>query len=525
MPTTDATPDPSLIRETTAGPVRGQRCTPGAETVVAWKGIPYAAPPIGDRRWRVPAPPDPWSEVRDCTAFGHAEPQPPMPLMPLGDGITMDEDCLVLNVWADEAATAASPKPVMVWIHGGAYVYGSASQRLYDGARFADGGEVVLVSVNYRLGAFGFLELGSFATPECPFDGNLGLRDLLRALEWVRDNIAAFGGDPARVTVFGQSAGGGLVTTLMAVPAAAGLFHRAIAESSPASSVYAPALQTEIATRFLEVLGVSPGDAATMRAIPAGRLVDASKTIFAEIPTSKPGVLPFSPTVDGELVPLHPVDAFRQGRALPVPLLIGTNHDETKAFKRAKSPLVPISKSAIAEMMADMLAAQPDLVLPDDAELATAYAGFRPTTFGIGISRDLAFRLPTLWVAEGQSADAPTWLYRFDFATPMLELLGIGATHSTELPYVWNNPDANPKDITFRLGGRKEGDDLARRMHRRWRSFATAGTPDGDPGDVHWPAFDTTDRATLRIDRQDHIVDDLDADLRATWGDEIIAFS
>ena len=529
MPTTDAHPDLSLIRETTAGPVRGARCAPEAASVIAWKGIPYAAPPTGDRRWRAPEPPAPWADVRDCVAFGHAEPQPPMPLMPLGDGITIDEDCLVLNVWADESATPASPRPVMVWIHGGAYIFGSASQRIYDGVRFAAGGEVVLVSLNYRLGAFGFLELGAFATPDCPFDGNLGLRDIIQALEWVRDNIAAFGGDPAQVTIFGQSAGGGLVTTLMTVPTAAGLFHRAIAESSPASSVYAPALQAEIATRFIEVLGMDgkPGDAASLRAVPADRLVEASRTIFAEIPTSKPGVLPYSPTVDGELVPMHPVDAFRQGKALPVPLLIGTNHDETKAFKRAKSPLVPISRAAIAEMLADMLATQPDLVLPDDAELDHAYAGFRPTTFGIGISRDLAFRLPTLWVAEGQSAIAPTWLYRFDFATPMLDLLGIGATHSTELPYVWNNLDSNPKDITFRLGGRREGEALARRMHQRWRSFATSGTPDGDPGDVHvhWPAFGTTDRATLRIDRQDHVVDDLDAALRATWGDEVIAFS
>lgn len=524
MPTID---DPTLIRQTTLGPVRGARCTPEAEGTIAWKGIPYAAPPVGDLRWRAPQPPVAWSEVRDCLAFGHACPQPPVPLIALGDGITMDEDCLVLNVWADDTGTADTPKPVMVWIHGGAYIFGSASQPIFDGSRFAAGGDVVLVSINYRLGAFGFLELGSFATSDCPFDGNLGLRDILLALEWVRDNIAAFGGDPEQVTIFGQSAGGGLVTTLLAVPAAAGLFHRAIAESSPASSVYGPALQAEIAGRFLEELGVGPQDAASLRDVPVDRLVATSKTIFAEIPTSRPGVLPYSPTVDGDLVPLHPVDAFRQGKTLPVPLLIGTNHDETMAFKRSKSPLVPISKAAIAEMMADMTATQPDLVLPDDAELASAYHGFLPTTFGIGVSRDLAFRLPTLWVAEGQSAIAPTWLYRFDYATPMLKLLGIGATHSTELPYVWNNLDSNPKDITFKLGGRAEGEDLAHRMHARWTSFATLGTPDGEPGElaIHWPPFDITDRATLAIDRHDRVVDDLDADLRATWGDEIIAFS
>ena len=222
----------NLVVDTTHGPVRGVE---EGTAVRVWKGIRYAAQPVGGLRFRAPAPPPRWTEVADATRFGPACPQPLFPNTPLDLGAAQGEDCLRLNVWAPPGADG---KPVMVWLHGGAYVLGSGSQALYDGRRLASSGDVVVVTVNYRVGALGFLDLSSFSTSRRQFDSNVGLRDVLAALGWVRDNIAAFGGDPRRVTLFGESAGAGIVTTLLACAAAEGLFARAIAQSSPATSVY-----------------------------------------------------------------------------------------------------------------------------------------------------------------------------------------------------------------------------------------------------------------------------------------------
>ena len=238
----------STVVETADGPVRGV----DDGVVTSWKGVRYAAPPVDDLRWRAPEPPEKWSEVADAGAFGPVCPQPVEPRIPIDLGAPQGDDCLTLNIWASSAIAGGDRKPVMVWIHGGAYVLGSANQPLYDGRVLADGGNVVVVTVNYRLGAFGFLDLSSFSTPGRRFDTNLGLRDVLHALHWVRDNIAAFGGDPDRVTLFGESAGAGIVTTLLSSPAADGLFAGAVAQSSPATSVYDAARARRLAEQFLD---------------------------------------------------------------------------------------------------------------------------------------------------------------------------------------------------------------------------------------------------------------------------------
>ncbi|MGZ5395629.1 MAG: carboxylesterase family protein, partial [Mycobacterium sp.] len=217
--------------DTSYGPVRG--VDNGA--IKAWKGIRYAAPPVSDLRWRAPMAPQRWSEPTDATRVGPVCPQPTDPRIPIDLGAPQGDDCLTLNVWASSDTEAGDNKPVMVWLHGGAYILGSSAQLLYHGGALAGSGDAVIVTVNYRLGALGFLDLSSFGDG---FDTNLGLRDALFALQWVRDNIAGFGGDPDRVTLFGESAGAGIVTTLLASPAAAGLFSAAIAQSSPATSIY-----------------------------------------------------------------------------------------------------------------------------------------------------------------------------------------------------------------------------------------------------------------------------------------------
>ncbi|MFJ4038515.1 carboxylesterase/lipase family protein [Microbacterium sp. NPDC090007] len=489
-----------------------------------WLGIHYAVAPTAGRRWRDPEPAARADTVVDADAFAPACPQPANAALPLGAGVVQDEDCLALNIWAPDAESPA-PRPVMVWLHGGAYVFGAASQGTYDGTHLSANGDVVVVTVNYRLGPFGFVDLSS-VFPDAGFAANLALRDVLLALRWVADNISAFGGDPDRVTVFGESAGGGLVTTLLATPSASGLFHRAIAESSPASSVYGRERAAQVAARFVELTGVDaqdPAAATTLATMDADRLVAAAQRLFADVPTSAPGTLAFAPLVDGDLVPEAPVSVLRDGRGLPVPLLIGTNKDEASLFAYMKSPLIPITGDRIEKMFADMAAENPEVVLPDREQVLEAYEHVRQRALGLGVAGDIGFRLPTLWVAEGHARIAPVHLYRFDHSTPFLRLIRLGATHGSELVYVWGTLDGGPRDLTFRLGGRRAAVALSQRMQQRWTSFAHGREPSASAA-VDWPAYDIETRATLVIDRTDRVVPDLDRELREAWGDEILSF-
>ncbi|MBS1897227.1 MULTISPECIES: carboxylesterase/lipase family protein [unclassified Microbacterium] len=506
-----------------AGTFRGA----AAGGVRSWRGIRYAVAPVGGLRWRDPIAAEPVEGESDATVYGPACPQSANPSVPLGDDVVLDEDCLVLNVWAPEGATA--PLPVMVWLHGGAYTFGSSSQPLFDATSLVRTGDVVVVTVNYRLGAFGFLDLAGLL-PHGGFDRNLALKDVLLALRWVQDNVASFGGDPDRVTVFGESAGGGLVTTLLATPSAAGLFHRAIAQSSPASSMYGVDRARDVAERFAAELGIDPSDpsaADALRAVPAEDVVTAGMAVYAAIPDVAPGTLAFAPVVDGALLPEAPVTVLHDGRGLPVPLMIGTNKDEAALFKFMKSPLIPITDDRIRQMFADMAADNPGLDMPSAAQVQTAYEDVRQRAMGLGIARDIGFRMPTLWIAEGHSAVSDVWLYRFDHAAPFLRLIGLGATHATELPYLWGNLSGGPKDPTFRLGGRRVAEAISARMQQRWTAFAHGRNPDAADAPA-WPAYSVDGaggaRATLVIERQDAIVDDLDGALRPAWGDQVLDF-
>jgi len=510
----------STVVETAYGPVRGA----DDGSITSWKGVRYAAPPTGDLRWRAPQPPEKWTEVADASELGRVCPQPVEPRIPIDLGAPQGDDCLTLNIWASSNVAAGDRKPVMVWIHGGAYVLGSANQPLYNGRVLAAGGDVVVVTVNYRLGAFGFLDLSSFSTSGRRFDSNLGLRDVLVALQWVRDNIAAFGGDPDRVTLFGESAGAGIVTTLLTTPAGAGLFSAAIAQSSPATSVYDAVRGRRVAEEFLDILGLRPDDVDRLSGLPAEAIVAASRTLFNDVPLRSPGLLAFAPIVDGDLVPDYPVKLAREGRSHPVPLIIGTNKHEAALFKWMKSPLMPITPHEIRRMFAEMAAEQPDVQLPTEDQIGAVYRSRRTKTRGMGVARDVGFRMPSVWLAEGHSAVAPVYLYRFDWSTPMLKALGIGATHATELPYVWGNLIAGPKDFTFKLGGLKTGAAVSSRMRARWVNFAVQGKPNGLPGEPEWPPYHEADRACLIIDRRDAIVNDIDLHIRATWGSQVLSF-
>jgi para-nitrobenzyl esterase len=503
---------------TSAGPVRGT----DDGRVRVFRGIRYAAPSTGSGRWLAPVAPQPWTEPADCTRYGAIAPQPPNPVINLGPGAVQDEDCLFLNVWSASAVRPGDGCPVMVWVHGGAYLLGSGSQPLYDASNLVGGGDLVVVTINYRIGALGFLDLTSVA-PEA--DANPALRDVLLALQWVQDNIAAFGGDPGRVTLAGESAGGGLVTTLLTVPAAAGLFHRAIAQSSPATSVFDRHRSRTVTEAFRRRIGLDPAadPFPTLQGLPIEQVLRASFGTYNEIPTATPGILAFFPVVDGDLVPEHPLDAFLAGRQHPVPLLIGTNKDEASLFARMSAPIMPVAPTAIRGMFGRLGREQPGLALPAEDTVLSAYTDVPAKGRGLAIARDIGFRMPAVWLAQAHSAVAPTYLYRFDWATPLLRVMRIGATHATELPYVWGNLVAGPKDPTFKLAGLRTGRAVSARMRQRWRGFIRGDGPDAN-GAERWPAFDDRRRSTMIIDRRDVVVGDLDAELRTAWGPTVLAF-
>lgn len=507
------------------GMVRGE--------VVSWKGIPYAEPPVGERRFRRPGPPVSWDGERDGSAFGAMAPQGRGGPVPMDATLPIDEDCLTLNVWAPVPDGVL--RPVMVWIHGGAYSLGSSAQRIYDGHRLSHLGEVVVVTINYRVGALGWLDLSDPSLGGDRFDTNLGLRDQIAALTWVREAISAFGGDPENVTIFGESSGGASVTTLMTSPPAAGLFHKAIAQSAPATSVYGPERARTVAERFLELVELSPDRVEELRDMPVERLVEASDLLVYEIPEKVPGTLGLAPVVDGDVVPRYPVAAFQKGYSHPVPLIIGSNKDEASVFRLMKSPLMPVTPETVATMFEAIAADHPDLspdrvaeimaAYPDLPKSAAALAFSRDASAGAAaLSRDAGFRMPSLWIADAHCRRSPTFVYRFDHATPVLRAARIGAGHATELPYVFGNFGTFDRDPTFWLGGRRAAQQVSRRVQRRWVAFAWHGVPAALDGSKHWAPYDSR-RRTLLIDSRDSLALDPDRELREVWGDEVLGFS
>jgi para-nitrobenzyl esterase len=474
--------------ETGAGRVRGTVEQGGLRV---FRGIPFARPPVGPRRFAPPEPPVAWTGVRAAEAFGPVSVQSPISLGFMGAGQQpQSEDCLYLNVWTPGLE---GRRPVMVWIHGGAFVLGAGSEPLYDGRRLAARGDVVVVSLNYRLGALGYLthpELRDHATGA---SGNWGLLDQIAALRWVRENAGSFGGDPSNVTVFGESAGAMSVTTLMATPAARGLFQRAIAQSgAPVTARYDEAAAT--AERVSALLDVP---IARLREVPADQLVDAQqRMMFNRSPRQAIGIsgdaMPFRPTVDGETLPRQPEEAVGDGHAADVALLIGTNRDEMKLFAM-------LDQGELDE--ATLRARLSATVGRDHGErVLRTYEGTRaargePTDakeLWSAMETDRFFRAPTNRFAAVHSAHQPcTYAYLFCWSSPSPML---GAAHAVELPFVFGTLDAPMVDLF--AGSGPEAEHLAALVQDAWSGFARTGTP-ATAGLGDWPAFDGERRCTM----------------------------
>jgi para-nitrobenzyl esterase len=492
------------VVETESGKIEGE--SRGAHE--RFLGIPYAAPPTGDRRWRAPQPPAKWSRTRPALAFSPVCPQTPSALPGMAVG-AQDEDCLYLNVYTPRAD--AGRRPVFFWIHGGGFTAGAGSQALYDGGALAERGDVVVVTINYRLGALGYLALPGA-------DANLGQLDQIAALHWTRANIAAFGGDPDRITIAGESAGGMAVATLLGMPGARGLFRAAIPQSGAAHNVHSPESAARVVESFLHELGDAKPDLAALRALPAARLVEAQGRVLAE--RRALGLLAFAPTVDPATLPVRPLEAVRNGAAAGVAVLVGSNQDEVKLFRLGVAQSASLSEESLAKRVRTGIAASRG----DEARAEGVIAAYRRARAGRAstepgelldaIDSDRTFRIPAIRLAEAQRAHDPrTFMYLFTWPSPARRGT-LGACHALELPFMFGTLGAPTMD---RFAGKgPEAELLSTRMMDAWLAFTRTGTP-GHADLPDWSAYDTRDRATLVFDRSCALVNGpLDAE-RAAW--------
>jgi len=474
-----------------------------------WRSIPYARPPVGGQRFRAPRPPQPWRGVRYCHSFANCAPQQrAYTLTGLGRYQPMAEDCLTLNVvtpqWAGEAPDR-EPLPVMVFIHGGGYIMGSSATPIYDGAALARRG-CVYVSVNYRLGALGCLDLSSLSTPDIPIENNLFLRDLVMALRWVRDNIAAFGGDPDNVTIFGESAGAHAVATLLAVPEAKGLFAQAISESPASGMASSPEMAADAAKAFTRLLGAPRTQAAQvlMRARPRD-LVTALDTLLAHSLEDMSGAFAVGPTYGSEFLPEDPVVAMRKGSAHNIPLIVGTNADEGKLFTRFLK-LLPTTEAAIERLLS---VAEPEV----RARITAAYPGYpKDREACVQLGGDFAFGSAAWQIAEAHGTHAPTYVYRYDYAPPTLHWSGLGATHATELLAVFDIYRTRLGAALTAVIDRRSALKVTEHLQGRWHSFSRTGVPSDD-----WPAYTRPGRPVMVFDRRTRVEYDPHAHRRRAW--------
>ncbi|MFF5568329.1 carboxylesterase/lipase family protein [Streptomyces sp. NPDC012623] len=479
--------------------------------VAVFRGIPYAEAPTGAGRFAEPRPAA-WTGVRDARAFGPTAPQPAtdVPGLPdlsvvVGPGWVRGEDYLTVDVWTPdpEASPGAGALPVMVFVHGGSFVGGAGRTTGYDGTSFARDG-VVLVTLNYRVGIPGFLRL-----PGAP--DNRGLRDQICALRWVRDHIARFGGDPANVTVFGESAGALSVGALLAA-APAGLFRRAISQSGGASHAFTPAQADRVTAAVAELLGV-PATVDAFAAIPDEALVQAVIQVSgADVDLTVDGVRDplmglskLGPVVDGDLLTEQPVDAVRKGAADGVDLLVGSNRDEMNLYLVAL-PAPPVTEEAL-RAVASGLHPDPDALV---AAYREAGRGESPDEVHSAIGTDYMFAVPTARLAEAHAGrPAATWRYEFTWPSPAADGR-MGACHGLELPFVFDivgRIDTGAFGIPSDVPAVRE---LARDTHAAWVAFAR----DGDPG---WPRFTADEPAVRRIDTEWTLTHTADGPERSLW--------
>ncbi len=477
------------IVETKSGKIKGYT----SDGLQIFKGIPYADPPIGALRFSPPIQREPWDGVRDAMEFGPYASQGYSVLQDLlGKPKPQSEaDCLTLNVWTP--ALDAKKRPVMVWIHGGAFITGGSAMPLYDGAALAKRGNVVVVTLNYRLGAFGFLYI-----PEKT--ANVGLFDQIAALKWVKNNIEAFGGDPNNVTVFGESAGGMSIICLLAMPAAKGLFNHVIVQSGPISFDSRPG--KKYTDRLMADLGIKTGDIDALREVPVRKILKIQTKLTNSIKLTE--FLQFSPRLDGNTLP-NPLKAIRAGSASEIDVIIGTNQDEIKLY----SIIDPEASKFKGEDLHETASKIMKFFGYDEArtkQLIHAYEEARegrystaPYEIMYAMGTDLVFRVPATRLAEAQYMHQPnTYNYLFTWPSPAFKGR-LGSCHAVEIAFVFSTLDTQFMDEMCGTG--PEANDLSEKMMDTWISFARSGNPNHE-GIPKWPPYDAENRATMLMGKE-----------------------
>ncbi|MEV7728846.1 carboxylesterase family protein [Streptomyces sp. NPDC087917] len=489
--------------------------------LTVFRAVPYAAPPVGDLRWR-PARPHPgWSGTLDATADGPSAPQMYTeggdPVLGGHGAPPFDEDCLTLNIWTP--STDEARRPVLVWIHGGGFVSGSGSLPTYSGATFARDGDLVVVSVNYRVGPLGYLYgvendgpdgSGGSDGADGGGGGNHWLTDQLAALRWVRDNIASFGGDPDAITVAGQSGGAVSTAALAGLPEAAGLIRRVILMSPPFGLDFpTPDAYLERTAAYLELAGVKT--VAELRALPWPALIGAAGGLFARTTRWGYWPTPFLPVVDGVTLHRHPAEALLYGAAAGIEVLIGWTREEANFGFALDEGLAGADREQVTGRIADTFGAEaaPGVY----AAYERARPGARPADVLMDLITDELFRVPAVRLAEARAASAhPVWAYQFDLPSPAYEGR-LGAAHCLELPFAFDNFDqwAHAPFVAGLTPAVRDG--LARTMHRAWIAFARTGDPN-HPDMPQWRPYERDTRTTMRFDSVVTALGDLAGDSR-----------
>lgn len=503
--------------ETVGGLIRGRNMN----GVAVFKGIPYAAPPLGELRFRPPQPVAPWSQDLDATGQPAACPQPALPRLfdklDRSDPATKfveryDEDCLTLSLWTPAPDSAA--RPVLVWLHGGWFSVGSGNEPCYDGTNLCRAGDVVVVSVTHRLGALGFLSPSEPDDERFASSANNGILDIVAALEWVRDNISRFGGDPTCVTMFGESGGASKISALLGVPQARGLFHRAVLQSGPLLRAVERDQAQATTKAFLAEVGA--GSMSELQEVPVARLLNAqSRLLGGPLGGLYGGGHRMAPTVDNHVLHEHPWDPVAAPASRGVPLLIGSCRDEATMLVAT----VPGIDEVPPERQAIMLADQVFGHALDD--LLAGYARTRPTASAVECFLAAAtdqLRIGGITIAErATAAGAPAYLYRLDYVPPVLGGK-LGAAHTADIGLVFANVDAGAGITSPNRGlyAHPEVPRLSEEMSRAWIAFARTGDP-GHPGLPEWPTYEADRRATMIFGTPTAVVDDPDAAERLLW--------